>query len=171
MPQISKSVNQREYPIHFVNNEAEIVALFPLLQEVCPDIKSKAQLLNIAREMISKENCHFVYIRDKLEECEEKEYPVSFAGYRILSSLSRGRFMHVHYMGTLPSAKRRGYAGALIDWMILKGKEEGVTMIRLNSGHQRIAAHKLYMNKGFGLRCHHFCLELKPLRDELVDLE
>jgi hypothetical protein len=35
-------------------------------------------------------------------------------------------------------------------------KEKGLKTVALDSGYQRLDAHRLYLNKGFTLNAHHF---------------
>jgi hypothetical protein len=54
----------------------------------------------------------------------------------------------------------KGYAGALLDWVFEKAKELGCQQIHLDSGYQRHAAHRLYLNKKMKMVCHHFSKEI-----------
>ena len=49
--------------------------------------------------------------------------------------------------------------GALLDWLVQHAQENHCCGLHLDSGYARHAAHRLYLNKGLQLNCHHFALE------------
>ncbi len=53
---------------------------------------------------------------------------------------------------------RRGYAGALLDWLIDEGRSLGCTQLHLDSGtgQERFDAHRLYHSHGLAIYSHHF---------------
>jgi len=93
------------------------------------------------------------YLRDS-------EAVVAAAGYRILEFLAWGRVLYIDDLITLPEKRGAGYAGALMDWMIDHAREQRCDEIHLDSGYQRHDAHRLYLNKGLQLGCHHFSMKL-----------
>lgn len=48
-----------------------------------------------------------------------------------------------------------------LDWVLELAKAEKCDVATLDSGYTRTDAHRLYMNKGFYTKAHHFCLDLK----------
>lgn len=92
----------------------------------------------------------------KLIYIEEDGKAVSFCGYRHVTMLHRGRGIYIDDLCTLPEARGKGHAGALLNYVLeMAGKEELQT-VHLDSGHQRHAAHKLYLDKGFKITSYHF---------------
>jgi GNAT superfamily N-acetyltransferase len=81
---------------------------------------------------------------------------VAAAGFRLLEFLAWGRVLYIDDFITLPEARGRGHGGRLLDWMIAKAAALGCAEVHLDSGYQRLDAHRLYLNKGFILACHHF---------------
>ncbi len=84
----------------------------------------------------------------------------SAAGYRFAEFLAWGKVLYVDDLTTLESARGRGHGGALLDWLINHAREQGCHAVHLDSGYQRHAAHRLYLNKGFVLSSHHLALAL-----------
>jgi GNAT superfamily N-acetyltransferase len=78
------------------------------------------------------------------------------AGYRMLEFLAWGRVLYIDDLITLPEARGRGHGGRLLDWLIAEAVARGCDEVHLDSGYQRYDAHRLYLNKGFDLACHHF---------------
>jgi GNAT superfamily N-acetyltransferase len=89
---------------------------------------------------------------------EEGLVPVAAAGFRSLHSLSWGHYLYVDDLSTLPEAKRRGHARALLEWLLEEGKRLGCDQFHLDSGVElnRADAHRLYLNAGLVISAHHF---------------
>lgn len=83
---------------------------------------------------------------------------VAAAGYRIAHFLTWGRVLYIDDLITHPDKKRQGLGGALLDWLIDQSQQRGCEEVHLDTGHQRHAAHRLYLNKGFTLSAHHMSL-------------
>ncbi len=43
------------------------------------------------------------------------------AGFRVMHSLAWGHYLYVDDLSTLPEARRRGHARALLDWLLEEG--------------------------------------------------
>lgn len=91
---------------------------------------------------------------------QEEGHVKSVAGCRVLEFLAWDKVLYIDDLITLPDEKRKGYAGQLLDWLIAYAQIQTCHEIHLDSGYQRHDAHRLYLNKGFELNCHHFALKL-----------
>lgn len=80
------------------------------------------------------------------------------AGYRTFTMLAFGRTLYVDDLSTLPGARGRGHAGALLAWLEAEARRLGCGGLHLDSGvgESRWAAHRLYLAKGLNITCHHF---------------
>jgi len=83
---------------------------------------------------------------------------VAVAGFRAAHSLAWGYYLYVDDLSTLPEARRRGYAGALLDWLLDEAGRLGCDQFHLDSGVglDRSPAHRLYLNSGMVIASHHF---------------
>lgn len=83
-------------------------------------------------------------------------------GYRFLNLLYSGKTLYIDDLSTLPDARGKGYAGALLDFVIDQAHQQKCQCVSLDSGQNpaRYAAHRLYLNKGFNITSHHFKLDL-----------
>jgi GNAT superfamily N-acetyltransferase len=83
-------------------------------------------------------------------------------GYRTLNFLFSGKTIYIDDLSTLPEARGKGYASALLDFVIDQARQIGCQNVSLDSGQNpaRYAAHRLYLNKGFNITSHHFNLKL-----------
>ena len=89
---------------------------------------------------------------------EDTEHAVAVGGFRVLHNLAWGRCLYLDDLSTLPDARGRGHAGALLDWLLEEARRERCEQFHLDSGVQlaRADAHRLYLNKGFVISAHHF---------------
>lgn len=84
------------------------------------------------------------------------------ADYRTFTMLAFGRVLYVDDLSTLPEARGRGYARALLRWLEAEARRLGCGGLHLDSGvgESRWAAHRLYLSAGLNITCHHFEKEL-----------
>jgi GNAT superfamily N-acetyltransferase len=86
---------------------------------------------------------------------------VAAAGYRVANFLAWGKVLYVDDLITHPDRKRIGLGGTLMDWIVHQGQQLDCDAIHLDTGFTRHDAHRLYLNKGFVLDCHHLARKLK----------
>lgn len=98
----------------------------------------------------------------KLIYIEEKHKVVSICGYRTTTMLHRGRSIYIDDLCTLPEARGKGYAKKLLEHVFKEARNEEMQSVHLDSGYQRHAAHKLYLNSCFKMTSHHFAMEIHP---------
>jgi GNAT superfamily N-acetyltransferase len=84
----------------------------------------------------------------------------SVAGVRILNLLFSGRTLYIDDLVTHDSDRSRGFGAVLFDWLVEYAKEQGCEHLTLDSGVQRFAAHRFYLNRGMDITSHHFDLKL-----------
>jgi GNAT superfamily N-acetyltransferase len=87
-----------------------------------------------------------------------REQAVAVAGFRVGDSLAWGRYLYVDDLSTAPDARRRGHAGALLDWLASEARRLGCAQLHLDSGTgaERFDAHRLYHKQGLAIYSHHF---------------
>jgi GNAT superfamily N-acetyltransferase len=87
---------------------------------------------------------------------EEDAKAIAAVGFRYWQFLYNGKHFYIDDLSTLPEYRGKGYAGKLLDFVVEKAKANGYKAVTLDSGYLRSDAHRLYLNKGFTLNCHHF---------------
>jgi GNAT superfamily N-acetyltransferase len=85
---------------------------------------------------------------------------VAAAGYRLQHFLYSGKILYVDDLITLPEKKKMGLATSLMAWLEQTAREQGCDELHLDSGYQRNDAHRLYLNCGLIMNCHHFAKKL-----------
>jgi GNAT superfamily N-acetyltransferase len=83
---------------------------------------------------------------------------VAVAGFRLTHHLAWGRALYLDDLSTVPEARGRGHAGALLDDLVEEARRLGCAELHLDSGvgEARWTAHRLYMNHGLTIVSHHF---------------
>lgn len=83
---------------------------------------------------------------------------VAVAGYRTFTMLAFGRALYVDDLSTLPDARGRGHARALLAWLEDEARRLGCGGLHLDSGvgESRFRAHRLYLRAGLNITAHHF---------------
>jgi GNAT superfamily N-acetyltransferase len=94
----------------------------------------------------------------RLVGVSEGDRVLAVAGFRVLNNLADGRTLYVDDLSTHPDGRRRGYAGALIEWCEREARRLGCDTLSLDSavGPARQDAHRLYLNHGMRIAAHHF---------------
>ncbi|WP_044199641.1 GNAT family N-acetyltransferase [Dyadobacter tibetensis] len=89
---------------------------------------------------------------------EENGEAVSVAVFETGYNLFRGPYLYIDDLTTLPEARGKGHAGALIDWILDYARRENIKEVHLDSGVNpgRANAHRLYLNKRFQISSLHF---------------
>jgi GNAT superfamily N-acetyltransferase len=133
-------------------SDTEIGALFPVFKALRPHLIEMEFISRIRRQQ--SRGYRLIYLQDP-------EAVAAAAGYRILEFLAWGKVLYIDDLITLPEKRGAGYAGALMDWMIAHARAAKCDELHLDSGFHRHDAHRLYLNKGLQLGCHHFSMKLK----------
>jgi GNAT superfamily N-acetyltransferase len=92
----------------------------------------------------------------RLAFISENNKPVAAAGYRILSNLHYGKYLYVDDLVTAADTRSTGQGKAMLAWLTDLALAENCAVIHLDSGTQRVEAHKFYFREGFNIASYHF---------------
>lgn len=84
----------------------------------------------------------------------------SVAGFRIRESLSWGRFLYVDDLITDAQMRSQHYGHQLLDWLVQYARQQDCAQLHLDSGLQRLDAHRFYQREGLQISGYHFSLKL-----------
>ncbi len=93
----------------------------------------------------------------------DQEEPVALAGFRLLHMLAWGHTLYVDDLVTMADFRTQGHADHLMEWLFNEARTQGCDQLHLDSGHQRLAAHRFYFNHGLHISAYHFST---PLSEE-----
>lgn len=140
------------YQILIAQTRAEIESCFCVLQELRPKIDDKKAFIDQIERQI-KEGYALVYTLDEDEVG-------ACMGFRMFETLAWGKILYIDDLITREKSRKKGLGAFLISYAIEQGRSQHCNEIHLDSGFARFDAHRLYLNKGFKLYCHHFALAL-----------
>jgi GNAT superfamily N-acetyltransferase len=138
--------------IHYAKTATEITNCFPVLQELRPHLNKHSFVAHIKRQQ--QQGYHLIYLK-------EHDKVHSAAGYRILEYLAWGKILYIDDLITLSTERGKGHGKHLLTWLIQHAKEKHCDQLHLDTGHQRHAAHRLYLKAGLQITSHHLSLNLK----------
>jgi GNAT superfamily N-acetyltransferase len=84
------------------------------------------------------------------------------AGYRYLDLLFSGLTLYVDDLVTDPRHRSSGHGRALLHWLQDQARQKGCATLTLDSGVQRIDAHRFYFRERMSIQGYHFSLRLDP---------
>jgi GNAT superfamily N-acetyltransferase len=137
--------------IIFAKEDHEIQSCYPVMAELRPHVQPDEFLRRVKRQ---------AEIADYKLACLIDEEVKAVAGFRISECLAWGKFLYVDDLVAKSGDRAKGYGGALFDWIVEYAQEESCDQFHLDSGVQRFAAHRFYLNKRMIIDCHHFALRL-----------
>lgn len=129
----------------------EVARCFRVFTHLRPHVTRERFLEQVPIQ--AREGYHIAVIEDGNEV-------VAAAGYRVLHFLAWGKVLYVDDLITDPARQRQGLGGALMDWLIDRARTLECQQLHLDTGFQRLDAHRLYLNKGLHLHCHHMAIQL-----------
>jgi GNAT superfamily N-acetyltransferase len=137
--------------IILAEEDDEIRSCYPVMAELRPHVLPDEFLLRVKRQTETAN-----YRLACLTDGEVR----AVAGFRISECLAWGKFLYVDDLVAKSGERSKGYGGALFDWLVEYARAEKCDQFHLDSGVQRFAAHRFYLNKRMIIDCHHFALKL-----------
>ncbi|MCK7494472.1 MAG: GNAT family N-acetyltransferase [Comamonadaceae bacterium] len=139
--------------IRKASSETEITACFTVFHELRPHLAEQTVVAQVQRQR-RDHGWAIAYLQDGGQV-------VAAAGYRIAEYLAWGRTFYVDDVVTVSSARRKGYGGRLLDWLLQQARESGCDQSHLDSGVECVDAHRLHMSRELQVSSHHFSMDLK----------
>jgi GNAT superfamily N-acetyltransferase len=133
--------------ISIAATDAEIAACYPVMRQLRPHVV-ESEFAARVREY--GENGY------KLVYLEDGDEPVAVAGIRIGENLAWGRFLYVDDLVTAADRRSEGYGTRLLAWIRDYACEAGCVQLHLDSGMQRVDAHRFYEREGVKIAGFHF---------------
>lgn len=138
--------------ILIAETDNEIKACYPVVVQLRPSYSEVDFLSQVIKQKES--NYHLAYLKNNNTVC-------SVAGYRYSENLAWGKFLYVDDLITDSKQRSNGYGKVLLDWLIDQAKEHQCQQLHLDSGIQRIDAHRFYQREGLSHTGHHYALVFK----------
>lgn len=139
------------HPIRSAEADADIARCFPVLRQLRPHLEVDDFVPRVRRQM--EQGYRLAYL-------EEKGRVAAVAGYRIGENLAWGRFLYVDDLVTDAAHRSEGLGGRLLEWLTDVARSAGCDQLHLDSGVQRVDAHRFYEAHHMEFASHHFRLNL-----------
>lgn len=91
-----------------------------------------------------------------LKYIENNGIAVAVAGYRFRHMLFCGKMLYIDDLSTLQESRGKGYASLLLQHIDAIALAQNCKTVQLDSGAERIVAHKLYFKEGYTIGAFHF---------------
>lgn len=133
--------------IEEARSDDDILATFDAMVELRPHLVRDEYVAVIRKQMDDGYRLSFVREGGVVE---------AVAGWRFLRNLASGRFLYIDDLVTRAKARSKGHGKALLDHLVGIAKQAGWDHVELDSGTQRVDAHRFYLRERFLIRGFHF---------------
>jgi GNAT superfamily N-acetyltransferase len=138
--------------IALATEDEEIRSCHPVMAELRPHVPAEGFVPRVRRQM-EVAGYKLAYLSDGGVK--------AVAGFRVSECLAWGKFVYVDDLVSKEGERSKGYGGQLFDWLVEYARGEDCDQFHLDSGVQRFAAHRFYLDKRMFIEAHHFGLKLK----------
>jgi len=134
-------------------SEADMLKCYDVLHALRPHLAAE-KIVTILTSFMER-GYHLIFM-------EENGKAVCASGYRFTEHLLWGKAIYIDDLSTLPTARGKGYANALLQHIFEVARQNNCNEVHLDSGcgANRFDAHRLYLNAGFNITSHHFAYKL-----------
>ncbi|WP_375447273.1 GNAT family N-acetyltransferase [uncultured Fibrella sp.] len=149
--------------IKLAQTEADLRRCLPALLALRPHLTEETALALLLEQLANDRfSVAFVDLGDDPAVAGQTLAAPGVVTYRQMTMLVSGKTIYIDDLSTLPEARGKGYAGALVDFVIDQARQSGYQTVSLDSGQNpsRYDAHRLYLTKRFNITSHHFSLKL-----------
>jgi GNAT superfamily N-acetyltransferase len=133
--------------IQLAESIEQIRACHPVMRELRPHVAEEEFVDRVQRQQEQGYRLAFLV---------EAGEPVAVAGFRVLENLAWGRFLYVDDLVTRPDRRSAGHGRTLLAWLHTVARREACAELHLDSGVQRVDAHRFYAREGMELSSYHY---------------
>ena len=131
--------------------QQQVADCYPVMSQLRPHLSAEEFQEKVNQQ--SKNGYQLVYLTDN-------ETITAAAGYRIGNSLAWGKFLYIEDLVTDKNSRSKGYGKTLLDWLTNEAKQKQCDQLHLDSGIQRVDAHRFYERESMKFASKHFSLML-----------
>jgi GNAT superfamily N-acetyltransferase len=139
--------------IALATSDPDIARCFPVLVQLRPHLV-QADFVSRVRQMQSQ-GYQLASLTD------DAGIVRSVAGFRQMDMLFSGKTLYVDDLVTDSASRSQGHGDRLFDWLVEHARKEGCDEFSLDSGTQRVEAHRFYLRKRMKISSFHFSLPLR----------
>jgi ribosomal protein S18 acetylase RimI-like enzyme len=136
-----------------VQDEADVIACFPVMQQLRPHLVDADELVARWRRQ-SQDGYH-------LAALWQEGVVVALAGYRVQENLIHGRFFYVDDLVTATTARSQGHGECLMDFLKLEAKRLDCERLTLDTPLDNVLGHRFYYRNGLLARALRFYVAVR----------
>ena len=140
-----------------IKERQDILKCFHVFKELRPHLVDAESFVNQVIEQ-QKQGYTVCAIFDD----QDPSSAAAVIGYRAMTTLAWGRCIYIDDLSTRSVCRGKGYGSALLRHVINLAQLQGYTMVHLDTGYTRHAAHRVYLRCGFQFSYHHLSLTCQP---------
>jgi GNAT superfamily N-acetyltransferase len=140
--------------VAIAETDSDIARCFRVMVQLRP-LLAEAEFVARIRRMAA-ESYRLAFLAD------EAGIVRSVAGFRLMDRLHAGRMFYVDDLVTDAASRSQGHGDRLFDWLVARARALDCDEFALDSGTQRVDAHRFYLRKRMKIFAFHFSLRLKP---------
>jgi GNAT superfamily N-acetyltransferase len=129
-------------------SDADITRCFAVMVQLRPHLVAADFVARVRR--MQREGFHLAFLEDDGGTIR------AVAGYRTWDKLFAGKALYVDDLVTDTTARSRGHGGRLLAWLADEATRDGCTLLELDSGVQRLDAHRFYFRERMHISSYHF---------------
>ena len=139
--------------ISLAETDADIARCFPVMSQLRPHLV-ESEFVGRVRRM-QPQSYQLAFLADGSGTVR------SVAGFRVMDMLFSGKTLYVDDLVTDSATRSQGHGDRLFDWLVDWARTHGCQEFSLDSGTQRVDAHRFYLRKRMKISSFHFSLPLK----------
>ena len=137
--------------IDIAKSDSDIQACYPVMAQLRPHVAQGDFVARVRR--MEKDGFRLAALR-------EDGAVRAVAGYRVFENLFAGRVLYVDDLVTDQNTRSHGHGKAMLDWLSERARAEKCATLELDSGTQRVDAHRFYLRERMNIICFHFARKL-----------
>ncbi len=137
--------------IQLATSDDQISQCFEVLNQLRPHLPKSEFIAQVQRQQQSGYQLAFLAQNNQV---------VAVAGFNQGECLAWGKFMYIYDLVVTESRRSQGHGQQLLQWLIAFAKSHDCQQLHLDSGVQRYAAHRFYLQQRMDITSHHFSLKL-----------
>jgi N-acetylglutamate synthase-like GNAT family acetyltransferase len=137
--------------IQLATSNDQILQCFEVLNQLRPHLQRSEFLAQVQRQQQSGYQLAFL---------EQHNQVIAVAGFNIGECLAWGKFMYIYDLVVAEAMCSQGHGQQLLQWLVDFAKSQDCQQLHLDSGVQRHAAHRFYLQQRMDITSHHFSLKL-----------
>lgn len=139
------------FDIKIAKSDDEIKNCYPIVVQLRPNYSETEFVQQVHQQ--KQLNYQLAYLKENNNIC-------AVAGYRFSENLAWGKFLYVDDLITASSQRSKGYGKVLLDWLLNQARESGCKQLHLDSGVQRVDAHRFYSREKMQHTSQHYAVDI-----------